>query len=367
MKRRFNVAKLLPNSEWYSARTLWGNTWANWFILLGSRERGKSYDVMKFYIRQWFKTNGRNHFYWFRLSDTEQKSLLNNNAINLIDPDLHRRFFTSQGFELLTNANRVYVIKRDKNGKIIRGSKKLLCYVMCLGGAGNAKGNALFDKDWLKENPDCWYNICLDEFNRVEGQRKTFDIVNNLKIQIENIIRSTSNRVRIVCIANNVGSCSDLLAGFNFIPHEFGIFKLRKKGVLIHNIPNSEKYEARRSKSALNKAFPMELDSNYTNSQIMDRSLIIPSKTRLKKPMMVIKFQKDPSKWYTLHEGGIIAPYNKEQCRVVAMRRYIDEAYNQQLMQMVVDSFNNRVYKYRNLMCFITFQNQLELLKPEKA
>lgn len=319
---------------------------------------------MNFMLRKYFKTNMRNTFYWIRLYESEQKAMLANNALQLIDADLRRKYITSRGFDLLTNKDNVYIVKRNDKNKIIE--KHLLCSVLCLATAGSSKGQALFDKDWLANNPGCYYHIVLDEFNRVASQKKTFDIVENLKVQLENLIRSTDKRVRIICIANNVGSCSDLLASWNFIPHEFGIFKLRSKGVLIHNIPNSAQYVARRSKSALNRAFPIEDDSNYTNEQIMDKTLIIPAKRKLIKPREIIKFSKSKDHWYTVWDNGIIKQYNNEVVKnVVAMKKYIDEVYMLDLMNQVLDAFNMRYFKYKNLITFIRFQNDIESIKKQ--
>lgn len=352
------------SSEWYSGRTLWGHNWARWFILLGSRERGKSYDTMDFFLRQWYRSGGVRVFYWIRLYENEQKTLLADNALKLIDPDLKRKWIESHGYELYTNNTEVYVVKRDAKNKIIKGSKKLLCHVLSLAGAGSSKGVGFFDKDYLKQ-PNAFYNICLDEFNRSPGQKKTFDIVNNLKVQLENLIRSTPDKVRIVCIANNVGSCCELLASWNFIPHEFGIYKLRSKGVLIHFIPNSTQYVARRSKSALNRAFPIEDDSAYTNEVIMDRSLI--DKRRVTKPHAIIKFKKPEDTWFVIWDNGIIRPYKNEQCKVIyPMRQYLDEVYNQEWVNMILENFNNRVFSYSDLTTFIKFQSQLEQLKPSR-
>jgi hypothetical protein len=40
----------------------------------------------------------------------------------------------------------------------------------------NDKGSGLFDKDFLND-PNMYYNICLDEMNREQSERKSFDIV----------------------------------------------------------------------------------------------------------------------------------------------------------------------------------------------
>ena len=95
--------------EWYSIRSVLGNDWALFYILLGGREAGKSYSVTDFYCRQW-RTYGR-PFYWLRLTDTSQEKLLKNNAEKLIDPDLRRKY----NMDLSVHGDGVYeVLEREK-------------------------------------------------------------------------------------------------------------------------------------------------------------------------------------------------------------------------------------------------------------
>ena len=72
--------------EWYNLRSILGNDWAMFYYLLGGREAGKSYAVLRFFIWQW-KKKGR-PFTWMRLTETSAKKLLNNNAEKLVDPDI---------------------------------------------------------------------------------------------------------------------------------------------------------------------------------------------------------------------------------------------------------------------------------------
>jgi len=81
----------------------------------------------------------------------------------------------------------------------------------------NDKGSGLFDKDFLAD-PNMYYNICLDEMNREKNERKTFDIVYAFANQLENLVRSTKNRLRIICIGNTLEEASDILSAFNFLP-----------------------------------------------------------------------------------------------------------------------------------------------------
>lgn len=45
------------------------------------------------------------------------------------------------------------------------------------------------------------------------------------------------------------------------------------------------------------------------------------------------------------------------------MRRYLDEVYNQQLVDIVREQFDARAFKYVNLSTFKKFQKQMKLLK----
>lgn len=47
------------------------------------------------------------------------------------------------------------------------------------------------------------------------------------------------------------------------------------------------------------------------------------------------------------------------------MRRYLDEVYQQDLVDMVREKFDVRVFKFVNLSCFKRFQKQMKLLKKQ--
>lgn len=212
MKNRAEKMKKLNEREFYLGRSLLGNDWAMLYFMLGGRETGKSYYVTKTYVNQFVKY-GR-PFYWIRLTDKSKKKLLNDNAKKLIDPDIRRDY----KLNLMTNGDAVYVIERNEKGKIIK--KELMCRVMDLSTFYDDKGSGLFDKNFL-DDPHMYYNICLrsiDEMNREKGEKKSFDIVYSFVNQIENLIRSTKKRVRIICIGNLLDEASDLLRS---MLHEF--------------------------------------------------------------------------------------------------------------------------------------------------
>ena len=346
--------KELLNKEWYSLRSILGYSWAIFYFLLGGREAGKSYAVTDFYVRQFIKY-GR-PFYWLRLSEASQRKLLMNNAEKLVDPDLRRKY----NLDLVTNGENVYqVLRRDEDGKV--REKRLMARVMCLSTFYNDKGSGLFDKDFLND-PKMFYNICLDEMNRELNERKTFDIVYAFTNQLENLVRSTKQRLRVICIGNTLEEASDILSNFNFLPEEFGRYKLHKKRAVIEYIEPSEKYKTRRKGTIADILMPDA--STFTNEIKMDNTLI--TKQRLIKPTYTIKFTKNKFDWFTVWDNSVICKYNGEKVPIVPMRPYLDEIYNLERVNTIIQLFDTRSYLFRNLLTQKQYKKQLELLKPRK-
>ena len=65
-------------------------------------------------------------------------------------------------------------------------------------------------------------------------------------------------------------------------------------------------------------------------------------------------------------DGGVISEYNGEKCRVIPMRPYLDEVYTVDAVNAVINAFDTRSYKFRNLITQKKFKKELELLKPRK-
>ena len=189
-----NRNKIKRNSQWYNLRPILGYfNWAIFACLIGGREVGKSYSVTNFFVHQW-KTKGI-PFTWLRLTETAARKLLQNNAEKLVDPDLRRKY----DLDLVTSGNNVYEVtkrtKPDKNGKTKILEKKLMARVYALSTFYNDKGS-IFDKDFL-DDPNMRYNVAIDEFEREKGEKNTFDILYSLVNQLENLLRSTKERVKI--------------------------------------------------------------------------------------------------------------------------------------------------------------------------
>lgn len=339
--------------EWYNLQSILGNDWAMFYFLLGGREAGKSYATTRFFVSQWKEY--KRPFYWMRLTETSKAKLLANNAEKLIDPDIRREF----KLDLITKGDNVYeVLERDSKGKVIK--KELMARVLALSTFYNDKGSGLFDKDFLND-PDMYYNICLDEMNKEKCEKRTQDILYSFANQLENLIRSTKYRVRIICIGNTLEEASDILSGINFIPEEFGRYKLKKKRTVIDYIPLNDAYKKRREGTAA--AILLPTASTFTNKITMKTDRV--SRQKLVKPTMIIKFDKEPDKWFTLWDGVVINKYNGEKIsNEVNMRPYENGKFIKQLRDNVYTNFLLEYYLFHNLITFKQFQKQLELLKP---
>ena len=346
-------------SEWYNLRPVLGHAnWAMFFVLLGGREIGKSYSVTNFFVDQ-YKNKGI-PFTWLRLTETQARKLLQNNAEKLVDPDLRRKY----DLDLVTSGNNVYEVtkrtKPDKNGKTKILEKKLMARVYALSTFYSDKGS-IFDKDFLSD-PNMRYNIACDEFEREKGEKNTFDILYSLVNQLENLVRSTKDRIKIFFMGNTLEEASDILCAFNFIPEEFGIFKLKKKRCVIHNIAPTEEYKNRRKGTIADILMPQA--STFTNKIDTDTSLI--NKSQLTAPSYVIKFTKDKKDWFTVWNSNIVCKYNGEKKPVIAMRPYLDEVFNTDVQKNMITLFDTRSLQFRNLITFKQFQSNMELLKPRK-
>ena len=352
-------------SEWYNLRPILGNAnWALFYILLGGREAGKSYSVTNFFVDQW-KNKGI-PFTWIRLTERQAGKLLQNNAEKLVDPDLRRKY----NLDLVTSGNNVYEVVRGtrevhhKDGtttteRYIK-EKKLMARVYALSTFYTDKGS-IFDKDFLND-PAMRYNIAIDEFEREKGEKNTFDILYSLVNQLENLVRSTKDRTKIFFLGNTLEEASDILCAFNFIPETFGIFKLKKKRCVIHNIEPTEAYKARRKGTIADILMPDA--STFTNKIDTDHTLI--TKQRLIEPSYIIKFTKNKSDWFTVWDSNIIRKYNGEKKPVVAMRPYLDEVFSADLQKNMITVFDTRSFMFTNLITFKQFQSNMELLKPRK-
>lgn len=224
----------------------------------------------------------------------------------------------------------------------------------------NDKGS-IFDNEFL-DDPNMRYNVAIDEFEREKGEKNNFDILYSLVNQLENLLRSTKDRTKIFFLGNTLEEASDILCAFNFIPEDFGVFKLKSKRCVIHNIEPSEAYKQRRKGTIADILMPTA--STFTNKIDTDTTLI--NKKQLIAPSYIVKFTKDRKDWFTIWDSNIVCKYNGEKKPVIAMRPYLDEVFNTDVQKNMILLFDTRSLQFRNLITFKQFQSQMELLKPRK-
>lgn len=308
--------------EWYTINSILGNDWARFFYLLGGREAGKSYSVMQWATKRKLRNPDKVKFYWFRLTDTQQKALLSNGAGDLIDPDLKRKY----NLKTMTKGNIVYTYKEQeretKTGKTVveKTDVKEFCRVMACSTFYNDKGRGYFDNEYDGE-----YICVLDEMNREQSERNTFDIVYAFVNQLENVLRSTKTKVKIIMIGNTLEEASDLLSALNFIPDGFGRYKLKRKKAIVDYIKPNEHYLERRKDATAN--LMMGQASTFTNEIDIDKSLLVNKRER-KQPQYIVKFGRTKDTWFTVWNNHIVSDYNKEQVTTVPMSRYLDDHFN---------------------------------------
>lgn len=338
-----NARKKHKQSRWYTRelRSLLGNTWAMFYIILGGRMVGKSYALTDYLCNQKRKKKKNVKNYWMRISETSTKFMLANKAQKLVDPDLVRKY----KLDLSTKGMDVYN----------RGEHFMT--VIPLSSMAKMKGVAFYDKDYEGE-----INIVLDEFQLEQGEKRTsFDILYNFIGSLENTIRVTKTKIRIFLVGNTLEEASTILKAFNFLPEGFGRFYLKRKRCIIDNIEPTEEYLKDRKGSAADILGGNEM-SNYTNEIRKDLSLI--TKQRLLSPQYVIKFGKTRDKCFIVWEDNVVTRYKGQPIKsAVSMKPYLDEFYNLDRRNTVLDIYDAKGYKFDTLITMSYFQDELQKIR----
>lgn len=335
---------LRSQSEWYTLKSLLGYQWAIFYILLGAREAGKSYAVMDFFLSEYFR-KGKD-FIWLRLTEASMKKLLSNNAMQLFDVSLMSKYGIEHS-------------KMKVKGNVVYYDGKIICKVLALSTFYSDKGVALFED---KDLDDMFsYNIALDEFQRERNEKRTFDITYAFVNELENLVRHKTN-VRIFIIGNTVEDASDILSMFNFIPEQFGRYKLKSKRAIIDYIPPSEKYLKRRAGSIADILAPDA--STFTNEQKFDKSKIY--KGRLYKPSFIIQFRNES---FTVWDGNIICRHNRENKQIISMvpLLYDNSVFSSQARDEVILLNYQRQFMFRDLLTQKRFDKCIAEIKGIKG
>ena len=342
---------LEQSDEWYRLNSLLGITWANWFIIAGGRETGKSFSCSEFIINQWRKK--RRRFFWLRLSEVSKNKLLQNNCDKLFNAVLRRRY----NLDTCRVGNDVYeVLKRDDKGKVIKKAK--MGTVMALSEMAKDKGVEYYDHEYKG-----WTNIIVDEICREKRERDTFDVTYNLANQIEHIVRSKWQKVRVIMCCNMCSDLADVLPNLEFIPVDYGRYKLKNKNAVIDYLPVTDAYKKRRAKALANQLLGFG-DGNFNNAIKRDEKTLFSGKCV--KPTAIIKFTKNSDDWFTLWDNKVIARYKNEKVNTsIAMRRYIDEVFNVDTRDMIMEMLDVRLLMYKDLVSQSQFLKRMKEVRAQ--
>jgi len=326
--------------------------WANFFVISGARDYGKSFFIMDYMLQRFFKKGKSNNF-WFRLTPTATEKLLKDNGKKLIDILLIQKYNLYDKRDPESGQVTQKAIKRKGDDIFIFGKK--FCTILAISTFYNNKGESLFDATQL----DGAF-VVFDEFQREQSEKNNFDILYCFANQLENVCRDNKNS-KVWLLGNTLSEVSDILVGFDFIPHEFGIFKIKKKKAVIFNLPNSVKYVTRREGSLPTIITPNA--STFTNK--IDNMTSLISKKTLTKPSYVIAFSKDEK--YTLWDGKVIKRYNKEKVPIIPMKPFIqDYVFVKENVDMIVLRSHTRTFTFTDLITQKRFDNAIRLLKNIK-
>lgn len=356
-RARMKVSKEL----YYTTRSALGIQWWTWLWLIGARGRGKSYAALRTYLQYRRRFGPENvKCYYFRISDLSVKAMLSNGGAKAVDAKLIRDF----------NLN-----LSVKDTTLYESGMPFIYFYPLVSAAKKGKGVAEYDPDWLTENDHRYIFIIIDEFMMADGVEKKSigSPVEQFKIYLENILRDARQldrrAVMIIGCANAVSECGDFLAQLaGFIPEAPGRYKLKRKHMLIDNIPNSEAYIENRKKAITADIMDFENDANYTNIVKRDLATLKPKNMRLRSPTKIIMFSKNPADWYTLWDNRVIKTYTRQTYydgMVIPMKRHLDAVFVQELADNVLQRYDARDYLYNDLITQATFGAHLKELKKK--
>ena len=318
------------------------------YCLLGARGVGKSYALSKKLCIQKAKYGDMVKAYWIRISDTSTKALLRNHAQDFIDPDLQRQ----------------YNLELSTKGPIIFNHGKEFCRCIALAGSGKFKGQAVYDKDFVKNGGR--YFIVLDEMNLEITERKTFDIAAAFVSVLETLIRKEFDGVTLFLVGNTAADANVILSKlFNFQPEpgKFGRYKIPGKSLIVDYQAPSEAYMKMHAKSLIGHMNVAD-DASYSNQQIVSNELVF--KGRVYKPSTIIKFSRYKKDWFTLWDGKVVKKFNEETIKTyVAMRPYLNSFYSVDRAKEIINIFDAQGFYFDNLATQAYFADELSKIRTK--
>lgn len=308
--------------------------------------------------------------YYFRLTDQSIKAMLANKAEKAIDPYLINKY----DLDITCKGNIVY-----------DHGKTLIEFYPLVSAGSKGKGVNLYDCNFFSNRPKGkngkqikrFVVTIWDEFLMAEGVEKKSvgDPVAQYKIYMEAILRDAErlpyNAVYNYFLANSVSECAPITGAlFNYIPKpdNHRIVKLTRKHAIFWNVPVTRQYLEKRKKSYNRDIMDYENDPNYTNVIEKDLQLIKKKSIRLTRLTNVIKFSKMRTDWFAVYDNLYIRRYRGEgfkRDKVIAMKRYLDEMFSQEVANNVIERYDNRNFMFADIMSMSMFQAKLKQIKTK--
>lgn len=298
--------------------------------------------------------------YYFRTNDNSIKALLQPDKA--VDPYLMHKY----DMHITKKGNHVY-----NDGELLYEAYPLVS------AASIGKGVNLYDNKWFDPKymagkkrfiVTIWDEFMLDEG---VGKKSVGDPVKQYMIYREAIFRDAErlpyNAVYNFLLANNVSECANVTGQlFNFIPNpnQHRVTKLTRKHAIFWNVPITEAYKQKRSKS-YNAAIIRDDDPNY-HAVERDLSMVKKKSTRVYRLTNLIKFSKQKSDWFCVYDKVYIKKYSKEKFKkdkVISMYRNQEELYNPELAKHVLDMNDYRSYMFCDIMSMAAFQAAMKTYK----
>lgn len=308
--------------------------------------------------------------YYFRLTDQSIKAMLANKAEKAIDPYLINKY----DLDITCKGNIVY-----------DHGKTLIEFYPLVSAGSKGKGVNLYDCNFFSNRPKGkngkpikrFVVTIWDEFLMAEGVEKKSvgDPVAQYKIYMEAILRDAErlpyNAVYNYFLANSVSECAPITGAlFNYIPKpdNHRIVKLTRKHAIFWNVPVTRQYLEKRKKSYNSDIMDYENDPNYTNVIEKDLQLIKKKSIRLIRLTNIIKFSTMRTDWFAVYDNLYIRRYRGEgfkRDKVIAMKRYLDEMFSQEVANNVIERYDNRNFMFADIMSMSMFQAKLKQIKTK--
>lgn len=358
--------KTLANFLYITPAIPFSYQWASNFVYTAVRGIGKSVISVEAAIILKRKYGYENvKCYYFRLTDLSIKTMLANKAAKAIDPYLIKKY----DLDITCKNNTVY-----------DHGKPLIEFYPLVSAGSKGKSVNLYDCNWFPKKPSDPKRFVVtiwDEFLMAEGieKKSVGDPVKQYNIYMEAILRDAERMpyqaVMNFFLANSVSECASVTGAlFNYIPQpgNYKIVKLKRRHAIFWNVPVTQKYLDKRAKSYNADIFDYENDPNYTNEVQRDLALIKPKRVQIRKVTAVIKFGASPKEWFCLYDDKYIRVYKKEgfkKDKVIAMRRHLDELFNPDLMNGVLERYDCKAFHYTDIMSQALFKSAMKVIKQK--